>query len=144
MSQQEVVAPVSVAMTATGILAETKKLVQNNPSAGTNVETVLIGNLKLWNKRLSDIRTDLQVFRVTAKATGQLLAKLKAKRLDADRRGGGAATSNLTKEINTGRSVINQSRELTETARKDRTYYMNVRNAVLDALRLHYIEITQG
>ena len=142
MSQQEVVAP--VALTAANVLAETKKLVQDNPSAGTTVEAVLIANLKRWNKNLSDVRADLQVYRVTAKATGQLLSKLKAKRLDADRRGGGATTSKLTKEINAGRAIINQSRDLTTEFRETRTHYLNMRNSVLDALRLYYTEISQG
>lgn len=143
MSQQNVV-EAAVPLTAANVLDETKKLVADNPTADLTVESVLVGNLKRWNTMLSGVRINLAEFRVAGKATGQLLTKLKAQRLEADRNGGGARTSKLTKEINSGRSIINQTRDLVEQHRTTRGHYVQMRNAVLDALRLYYKEITQG
>lgn len=125
------------------VLAEAEKMLIENPQAfpaGTTVESILVLNLKRWNGMLTASRKDLNAFRVTAKATGLLLSKLKVKRLDADRKGGGAATSRLTKEINSGRQIINESRELLAETRAQRNHNTAMRNAVLDALRLHYTQ----
>lgn len=127
------------------IIAEGKRMLIANPSSfpeGATVDVILIDNLKHWNSSLSREQSDIKLYQLSSKATGQLLAKLKSKRLAADRNGGGELTSKLTKEINTGRRIINESRELLEQSRQVRTHLVTMRNAVLDALRLYYTQIT--
>lgn len=111
---------------------------------GITVEKCLVDTLKQANNALKFHRDNIAAFRITNKSTGLLLAKLKAKRTDADRNGGGSVTSRLTKEINAGRNIINQSILLLQEERYAKDQTVKSRNALLDALRLFYTETSQG
>jgi len=111
---------------------------------GVTVEKCLIDSLKQANNTLKASRDNVTAYRMTNKSTGLLLTKLKAKRINADRNGGGAVTSRLTKEINVGRSIVNQSVLLLKEEIKMKDQVTQSRNALLDALRLFYIETSQG
>lgn len=123
-------------VTPESLLQESKDMVTK--VAGATVESVLVGNLKRWDSNLKNARHNIATYKMTSKATGALMAKLKAKRLVADRNGGGAATSRLTKQINVGRNIINESRRMIDEEIKLAQHFFEVRKNVLGALRLYY------
>lgn len=126
-------------ITPESLLEESKVLASK--AAGATVENVLIGNLKRWDTNLKISRDNIATYKMTSKATGLLLSKLKAKRLVADRNGGGSKTSRLTKQINIGRNIINESRQMIEEEIISAQRFFEIRKTVLGALRLYYSQM---
>lgn len=126
------------------MLTEAANLIAANPEVGETIEGILVSNIKRFNKYLKAERLNLAQFRTASKATGNLLASLKVKRLEADRKGGGSITSSLTKEINAGRVIINQSRFFIKETRTIVSDLIEKRNAAVDALRIYYTQSSQG